>query len=68
MPKSQLFVRDRILPNKAQHKNPRKSLGVLFTCIGKRVSLLNSFRRAAGELKINASFFGTDTTELTPAL
>jgi carbamoyl-phosphate synthase large subunit len=43
-------------------------LNVLFTCIGRRVSLLDSFRRAAKELKINASFFGTDTTELSPAL
>jgi carbamoyl-phosphate synthase large subunit len=43
-------------------------LSVLFTCIGRRVSLLNSFRRAARQLKINASFSGTDTTELSPAL
>jgi carbamoyl-phosphate synthase large subunit len=42
-------------------------LSVLFTCIGRRVSLLNSFHRAARQLKINASFFGTDTTELSPA-
>jgi len=46
----------------------RNSLNVLFTCIGRRVSLLNSFRRAARQLKINASFFGTDTTELSSAL
>jgi carbamoyl-phosphate synthase large subunit len=44
------------------------SIGILFTCIGRRVSLLNSFRRAARQLKIKASFFGTDTTELSPAL
>ena len=44
------------------------SLNVLFTCIGRRVSLLNSFRRAARQLKINASFFGTDTTALSSAL
>ena len=43
-------------------------LNVLFTCIGRRVSLLESFRRSARQLKINASFFGTDTTELSPAL
>ena len=43
-------------------------LGVLLTCIGRRVSLLESFRRAARQLKINASFFGADTTELSPAL
>jgi len=30
--------------------------------------LLNSFRRAAREMKINASFCGTETTELSPAL
>jgi len=46
----------------------RKSVSILFTCIGRRVSLLNSFRRAARQLKINASFFGTDTTELSSAL
>ena len=46
----------------------RKLISILFTCIGRRVSLLNSFRRAARQLKINASFFGTDTTELSSAL
>ena len=46
----------------------RNSFNVLFTCIGRRVSLLNSFRRAARQLKLNASFFGTDTTELSSAL
>jgi len=53
-------------------KNPKlkagNKLNILFTCIGRRVSLLESFRRAARRLKINASFFGTDTTELSPAL
>ncbi len=44
------------------------SLNILFTCIGRRVSLLRSFRRAAKQLKINASLFGTDTTELSSAL
>ena len=43
------------------------SLNILFTCVGRRVSLLNSFRRAARGLKINASFFGTDTSKLSPA-
>ena len=43
-------------------------MAVLFTCIGRRVSLLQSFRRAARQLKIDASFFGADTTELSPAL
>jgi carbamoyl-phosphate synthase large subunit len=46
----------------------KNKLNILFTCIGRRVSLLDSFRRAAKQLKINASFFGTDTTKLSPAL
>ena len=50
-----------------QHKGS-KHIGVLFTCIGRRVSLLNSFRQAAGELGIKASFFGADTSELSSAL
>ena len=41
---------------------------VLFTCIGRRVSLLNNFRQAAQYLKIKALFLGTDKTELSPAL
>lgn len=47
---------------------PANSLNILFTCIGRRVSLLNSFRRAARRLKINARFLGTDITELSSAL
>jgi len=46
----------------------KNKLNILFTCIGRRVSLLDCFRRAAGQLKVNASFFGTDTTKLSPAL
>ena len=46
----------------------KNNLGVLFTCIGRRVSLLESFHQAGKQLKINAAFFGTDTTELSSAL
>ena len=52
----------------AKSKSETDNLAVLFTCIGRRVSLLHSFRRAARRLKINASFFGTDTTKLSSAL
>jgi carbamoyl-phosphate synthase large subunit len=45
-----------------------ESLTVLFTCIGRRVSLLNSFHRAARELKIDISLLGTEATELSSAL
>ena len=43
-------------------------LNILFTCIGRRVSLLESFRRAARTLKIKAVFIGTDTSPLSSAL
>ena len=46
----------------------RNNLNILLTCIGRRVSLLESFRKAAKELKLKACFLGTDTTEFSPAL
>jgi len=55
----------KIEKRKSKTKN---HLNVLFTCIGRRVSLLESFRRAARQLKINVLFSGTDTTELSSAL
>lgn len=45
-----------------------KSFNVLFTCIGRRVSLLNAFREAAKGLRLNCQFFGTDKTSLSSAL
>ena len=48
--------------------NRMDAICVLFTCIGRRVSLLNSFRLAAKQLKLNASFYGTDTTPLSSAI
>jgi carbamoyl-phosphate synthase large subunit len=49
-------------------QDPSGSLNILFTCIGRRVSLLNSFRRAAKQLKIDLSVLGTDSTKLSSAL
>jgi len=46
----------------------KQNLNILFTCIGRRVSLLNSFRRAAKSLRIDSRIFGTETTSLSPAL
>lgn len=45
-----------------------KKINILFSCIGRRVSLLKSFRRAAGQLKLKACIVGTDMTELSAAL
>jgi len=62
-----MFIKGlRIIENRKSKTGNR--LNILFTCIGRRVSLLESFRRAAKQLKINASLLGTDTTELSPAL
>ncbi len=44
------------------------SFNILFTCVGRRVGLVNCFRAAAEELKIKAAMLGTDKTELSPAL
>lgn len=49
-------------------KSRPESLSVLFTCVGRRVSLLNSFRKAGRQLKIDLSLLGTDATELSSAL
>ncbi len=54
--------------SKVEPSTIENRVNVLFTCIGRRVSLLESFRRAARELKLNVSFFGTDRTELSSAL
>ena len=45
-----------------------KKLNIMFTCIGRRVSLLNSFRKSARQLKLSPNFIGTDTEKLSPAL
>jgi carbamoyl-phosphate synthase large subunit len=45
-----------------------KKVSILFTCVGRRVSLLKSFRRAGRQLKTNLSLLGTDTTELSSAM
>ena len=41
---------------------------MLFTCIGRRVELLNAFREAADRLDINLEIHGADASRLSPAL
>lgn len=41
---------------------------LLFTCVGRRVELIQEFKKAAYELKIDLEIFGADVTESAPAL
>ena len=50
------------------HNVPEKEICILFPCVGRRVSLLNSFRKAAQELGIKLTIVGADCTELSSAL
>jgi carbamoyl-phosphate synthase large subunit len=62
---------DRSQRNMASRGNRGKTaqqMAVLFTCIGRRVSLLRSFQQAAKRLAMKVSFCGTDTNPLSPAL
>lgn len=46
----------------------KKKIVILFTCVGRRVSLIDSFRRACTQLGYTPVIAGTDTSELSPAL
>ncbi|MBN1555971.1 MAG: ATP-grasp domain-containing protein [Phycisphaerae bacterium] len=45
-----------------------RQLNILFTCVGRRVVLLESFRRAMKELGIEGKIFATDVTQAAAAL
>lgn len=55
---------------KATRKGRQRPTDVrmLFTCIGRRVELLNAFRRAGQRLGIRLQIHGADATRLSPAL
>lgn len=48
-------------------KIPTKTLNILFTCAGRRVSLLRSFRKAMDELGIKGKLVATDITRASAA-
>ncbi|MBN2132730.1 MAG: hypothetical protein JW741_24735, partial [Sedimentisphaerales bacterium] len=62
----EMTATDAIQPTDAGQS--RRRIAVLFTCIGRRVSLLRCFARAARKLRLHACLCGTDTTSLSPAL
>jgi carbamoyl-phosphate synthase large subunit len=44
-----------------------ETVNILMTCIGRRVSLLNSFRRAMAELGVRGHIYGSDWSGMAPA-
>jgi len=50
---------------KPQHP---KNITIMFTCVGRRVSLLRSFARTASQLKLRSILIGADVDRLSPAL
>lgn len=45
-----------------------KKLTILFTCVGRRVELLQEFRRAAPEAGVDLTIIGADITNTAPAM
>lgn len=45
-----------------------KKISVLFTCVGRRVSLLRDFRKAADNLGVDITIIGVENNPLSPAL
>ncbi|GMU37800.1 MAG: ATP-grasp domain-containing protein [Phycisphaerae bacterium] len=52
----------------ASGEGPRDVFNVLFTCVGRRVELLDAFRRAAVALRLNPRVHGADVTPLAPGM
>jgi len=46
----------------------KKKITILFTCVGRRVSLVQAFRQACSRLGFRSVILGTDTSEYSPAL
>lgn len=53
---------------RTRRPSKRRTLNVLFTCVGRRIELINAFRRAAGKLDIELAVHGADMTRLAPGM
>jgi carbamoyl-phosphate synthase large subunit len=45
-----------------------RKVNILFTCVGRRVALVQAFRRSAGQLGLPCTIMGMDINPLSPAL
>lgn len=55
-------------PFRILKKRMKKPITILFSCIGRRVSLVNAFRDAARRLRTPLNILGVDASPLSPAL
>ncbi len=61
--------RSKSLPrNRTKEETHGKTLRILFTCVGRRIELMDAFRRAAAKLGLELEVHGTDRTWLAPAM
>jgi carbamoyl-phosphate synthase large subunit len=51
-----------------ERMKPSRQIRILFTSVGRRVELVQSFRRAAEKLQMDLKIYGADVTEDAPAL
>lgn len=49
-------------------KGRKEGLNILFTCAGRRVALIEAFKKAAKNIRIKLTTFATDINPLSPAL
>ena len=61
------FLPDKIMANSRRRAVANK-INIMFTCIGRRVSLLNSFKKAAKECRLKPHIIGTDASQFSSAL
>lgn len=54
-------------PSSRPTRKPR-DVRLLLTCVGRRVELINAFRRAAARLDLRLTIYGADVTWMSPAM
>ncbi len=55
-------------PSAERNARRRERLQILFTCVGRRIELLNAFRAAASRLRVDLEIHGADINWLAPAM
>lgn len=58
----------RTTKSKSPRRPKREKLRILFTCVGRRIELIEAFRRAADRLNIDIEIHGADINWMAPAI